>query len=86
MFEPEVVRANECLSYRRSGGIMEISFDFFSTEEFCVFSLESPHEAILMNTYIYHFQYKHKHLLIYPKSGAMRFLPRDSRTSSTQPW
>ena len=39
-------------------------------------------EAILMKHTIYHFQYKKKITLNYPKSAAMEFFHRDSRKSS----
>ena len=52
-----------------------------------MFSLESPHRGD-SNEYTQYtiFNIKiQKITLIYPKSAAMRFLQRDSRTSSIQP-
>ena len=44
-------------------------------------------EAILMSTHIISFSIQNKKITInYPKSAAMGFFPRDSRTSSKQPW
>ena len=72
----------------RSGGIIGISFRFFFTMKVCcVFSLESPHRGD-SNEYTQYtiFNIKKKIALNYPKSAAMEFFPRDSRSSSTQPW
>ena len=60
---------------------------FFNMKVCYVFSLESPHRGD-SNEYT---QYtisniKRKITLNYPKSAAMGFLQRDSRTSSKQPW
>ena len=51
-----------------------------------MFSLESPHRGD-SNEYIQYtiFDIKMKITLHYPKSAAMDFVPRDSRTSSKQP-
>ena len=53
----------------------------------CVYSLESPH---LGDSYEYTqytvFNIKKKTTLNYPKSAAKGYFPRDSRTSSKQPW
>ena len=88
MFETEVVRANECYSLRQ---VMRHTTDifsiFFDIKVCCVFSLESPHQGD-SNEYIQYtiFNIKKKITLNYPKSAAMGFFPRDSRTNSKQPW
>ena len=53
----------------------------------CVYSLESPHWGD-SNEYTQYtvFNIKKKITLNYPKSAAKGFFPRDSRTSSKQPW
>ena len=52
-----------------------------------MFSLESPRRGN-SNEYTQYtfFNVKKKIGLSYPKSAAMGFFPRDSRTSSKQPW
>ena len=89
MFETGVVRANECLSLRQvRRHNRDIYFLFlFSIKVCCVFSLESPHRGD-SNEYTQYtiINIKRKIALNYPKSAAMRFSPRDSRTSSKQPW
>ena len=72
----------------RSGGIIRISLIFYNMKVCCMFSLESPLEAILMKTHNIPFSMKKKKkiTLNYPKSGARGFFPRDSRTSSKQSW
>ena len=67
----------------RSGGIIRISLIFYNMKVYCVFTLESPHQGD-SNEYTQYtiFQYeKEKNTLNYPKSSAMGFFPRDSRTS-----
>ena len=51
-----------------------------------MFSLESPHKGD-SNEYTQYpiFNIKMKIILNYPKSAAVFFFPRDSRTSSKQP-
>ena len=71
----------------RSESIIGISFRFFFTMEVCcVVSLESPHRGD-SNEYTQYtiLNIKRKIAQSYPKSAAMRFSPRDSRTSSKQP-
>ena len=66
---------------------MDLFSRFFNMKVSCVFSLESPHRGdsneytqyILVST-------KENITLNYPKSTAMRFFPRNSRTSSKEPW
>ena len=61
------------------------SFRFSLPLKYIVFTLESPHrdDAILMSTYnLPFFNMKEKNALNYPKSAAMGFFPKDSRTSS----
>ena len=60
---------------------------FFNMKVCCVLLLESPHQGD-SNEYKQYsiFNIKMKITLNYPKSTAMRFLPRDSRTSSKQLW
>ena len=59
---------------------------FFNMKVYCVFILESPHRG---DSNEYHnipfFNMKKKNTRNYPKSAAMRFFPRDSRTSSKEP-
>ena len=52
-----------------------------------MFSLESPHRGD-SNEYTQYtiFNIKMKIILNYPKSAAVGFFPRDSRTCSKQPW
>ena len=72
----------------RSGGLIWISFRiFFNMKVCCVFSSESPHQGD-SNEYTQYtiFNTKKKIALNYPKSAAVFFSPRDSRTSSKQPW
>ena len=74
--------------YARSGGLVGISFFiFFNMKVYCVFSLESPHRGD-SNHYTQYtiFNIKRKIDLNYLKSAAMGFFPRDSSTSSKQPW
>ena len=60
---------------------------FYIMKVCCVFSLESPRRGD-SNGYTQYtfFNIKKKIGLNYPKSAAMGFFPRDSRTSSKQPW
>ena len=66
---------------------MRISLIFFNMKVYCVFSLESPHRGD-SNEYTQYtvFNIKTKITLNYPKSAATGIFPRDSRTSSKQPW
>ena len=53
----------------------------------CVFSIESPHPGDSDEYKQYTiFNIKKKFPLNYPKSAAMGYFPRDSSTSSKQPW
>ena len=45
---------------------------FFNMKVYCVFSLESPHRGDSSENTIYHFQYKKKISLNYPKTATMR--------------
>ena len=60
---------------------------FFKTKVCCVFSLESSHRGD-SNDYTQYTIYNtnKKNTLNYPKSAAIGFFPRDSRTSSKEPW
>ena len=72
----------------RSGGHNKDIFSiFFNMKVCCVFSLESPHRGD-SNKYTQYtiFNIKRKITLNHPKSAAMGFFPRGSRTSSKQPW
>ena len=62
-----------------------VSF-FYKMKVCCVYSLESPHRGD-SNEYIQYtiFNTEKKINVNYPKTETMRFLPRDSRTSSKQP-
>ena len=66
---------------------MDIISILFNTKACCVFSLESPHRGN-SNEYTQHtiFNMNKINTLSYPKSAAIGFFPRDSRTSSKQPW
>ena len=65
---------------------MYIFLIFFNMKVYCVFSLESPHRGDSNeNTQHTIFNRKKKISLNYPKSAAMEFFPRDSKTSSKQP-
>ena len=88
MFETGVVRAIEGLLQCQVRWHNRDSLSiFFNMKVYCVISLESPNEAILMSTHNIPFlNIKKKIILNYPKSATMGFVPRDSRTSSTQPW
>ena len=88
MFETDVVRANECKSYRQvRRHNRDIFSSFFNMEVFCVFSLESPHRGDSTDYTQYTiFSIKRKIDLNYLKSAAMGFFPWDSRTCSKQPW
>ena len=61
---------------------MDIFSIFFNMKVCCVFSSESPHEYTQYTI----FNIKKRIALNYPKSAAMFFSPRDSKTSSKQPW
>ena len=66
---------------------MDIFLIFFNMKVYCVFSLESPRRGDSNeNTQHTIFNRKKKILLNYPKSAAMDFFPRDSKTSSKQSW
>ena len=88
MFETGVVRANECCSLCQ---VMKHNRDIFSIffylKVYCVFSLESPHRGD-SNEYTQYtiFNIKKEITLNYPKSSAQGCFPRDSKTSSKQPW
>ena len=60
---------------------------FLNIKVISVFSLESPHRGD-SNEYTQYTMFNIKRIIIlnYPKSAAMRFFPRDSSTSSNQPW
>ena len=65
----------------------ECIFNFPSFEGMLSFSLESPHLGS-SNEYTQYtiFNTKKKITLNYPKSAAIGYFPRDSKTSSKQPW
>ena len=66
---------------------MDIFLIFFNMKVYCMFSLESPHRGDSNeNTQHTVFNRKTKISPNYPKSAAMEFFPRDSKTSSKQPW
>ena len=60
---------------------------FFNMKVCCVLSLESPHRGD-SNEYTQHtiFNINKKNHPELSKSAAMGFFPRDSRTSTKQPW
>ena len=62
---------------------------FINMKVYCVFSLESPHRGDSTEYTQYTctiFNMNRNKTLNYPKSAAMGFLSRDSRTSSKQLW
>ena len=67
-----------------SKDIYPISFNMMV---YCVFLLESPHRGD-SNEYIQYtiFNIKRKILLNFIKFAAVEFVPRDSKSSSKQPW
>ena len=64
---------------------MDIILIFFNMKVCCVFSSESPRRGD-SNENTQHINFNIKMTLNYPKSAAMGFFPKDSRTSSKQPW
>ena len=87
MLETRVIWAQWVLNHSaRSGGIVEIYFQFPLTWRYVVCShLNRLTEAILKRTHNISFSIK-KIILNYSKSAAVGFFPRDPRTSSKQPW
>ena len=71
----------------RSGGLIRIFLIFYNVKVYCVLSLESPRSGD-SNEYTQYtiFNMKKKNNLNYPESAAIGIFPRDSRTSSKQPW
>ena len=61
---------------------MWISLIFYNMKVCRVFSLELPNKYTQYSIFII----KKKITLNYPKSAGKGFFPRDSRTSSKQPW
>ena len=61
---------------------MDIFSIFFNMTVCCVFSLESPHRGDSNENTQYTIFNMKKITLNYPKSAAIRFFPRDSKTSS----
>ena len=64
----------------------DIVWIFYIMKVCCVFSLELPHLGDSEYTQYTIFNIKKKTTLNYPKSAAKRLFPRDSRTTSKQPW
>ena len=64
---------------------MDIFSILFNMKVCCMCSLESPHRGD-SNEYTQYTIFNKKITLNYPKSAAMIFVPRDSRTSLKQPW
>ena len=66
---------------------MDIFPIFLNMNVFCMSSIESPHrgDSIEYKQYTV-FNIKRKIDLNYLKSAAVGFFPRDSSTSSKQPW
>ena len=88
MLKAEVVQANECYSLRQVRRQNRDIFSIFFNIKVCfMFSLELSHQGN-SSKYTQHtiFNMKKKITLNYPKSAAMGFFPRASRTSSKQPW
>ena len=73
----------------KSGGIIGISLSiFFNLKKVCcMLSVESPHrgDSKEYTQYII-FNIKKKITVNYPKFAGMEFFPKESRTSSKQPW
>ena len=73
----------------RSGDVTRISLIFYNMKVCCVFSLQSPHSGD-SNEYtqytVFNRKKKKKITLNYRKNAAKRLFPRESRTSSKQPW
>ena len=70
---------------RRLNG--DIFLIFLGKKEYCVFSLESPHQGDPNeNTQYTIFNMNKMNTLNYPKSAAMGFFLRDSRMSSKRSW
>ena len=67
---------------------MNIFSIFFQMNVYCMFSLESPHRGDSNEYTLYAiFNIKKKKITLnFHKSTAMGVFPRDSRTSSKQPW
>ena len=88
MFETGVVQDNECCSkYQVRKHNRDIFSITFNMKVCCVFSLELPHRGNSNeNTKHTIFNRKKKIPLNYPKYAAIRFFPRDLRTSSKEPW
>ena len=75
----------------RLEGLKGISFRlFFNMKVSCVLTLESPHRGdfneYTQHFHNYNFHNKKKITIDCPTSAAMGFFPKDSRTSSIQPW
>ena len=87
MFETGVVRANECLSYRRIRRHKRHIFSiFYNIKVCCMFSLESPHRGD-SNEYTQYtiFNTKKKKIALnYPESAAKGF-SQGLKNSSKQP-
>ena len=64
----------------------DIFLIFFHMKVYYVFSLESPNRGDSNEYTKYTIFNKNKITLNYPKSAVMGFFPRNSRTSSKQPW
>ena len=64
-------------------------FDYYNMKVSCVISLESPHWCD-SNEYtqytVFNIIKKEENHTILPNSAAKGLFPRDSRTSSKQPW
>ena len=88
MFETGVVRTIEGLlksQVRRHN--RDILSSFFNMKVYCVLLLESPQRGDSNEDTQYTiFNINKKSTLNYPKSAAMGYFRRDSRTSSKQPW
>ena len=66
---------------------MDIFSILFNLKVSCVFSLESPHRGDSNESIQYTiFNIKRKSPKIIPNLQLWIFVPRDSRTSSKQPW
>ena len=68
-------------------GPYDIISIFFNMKVYCVFSFELPHRGDSNECTQYTiFNIKKKIALNYPKSAGDGIFPRDSKTSSKQPW
>ena len=90
MFETGTVRVYECLLKRHARWhYRDIFSSFLIMKVCCMLSLESPHRSDSNENTQYTIINIKKHRKFYPKYDnvcSYGIFPRDSRTSSKQPW